>query len=79
MEEVERSRKVNGDVYRLSLTFQNCIRRVIRRPFFLRFSDSSMGAFSSWLSLLRSEWAPTRREKLTRLERFDELGRLLLL
>lgn len=68
------------DDFSLSLGFQKCIIRLRRRPFFFVLSDALLGGFSSWLSLLRSEWAPTTSlERLARLERLEALAWLVRL
>lgn len=68
----------SSDSFSLSLTFQKCIKRLMRWPFFFVFSEASPGGFSSWLSLLRSEWGPpTSLERLARLERLEGLAWLV--
>lgn len=66
------------DDFSLSLGFQKCIIRLRRWPFFFVLSDALLGGFSSWLSLLRSEWGPpTSLERLARLERLEALAWLV--
>ena len=64
--------------FSLSFTFQKCISRLRRRPFFLDFSEASPGGFSSWFSLLRSELGPpTSLERLAKLVRLEALAWLV--